>query len=123
MKISEMTNDQATEAMIRIAGPISNICDDEDMLAILDEIANSQKIPVVKMIAKILPKFTAFGLQKHKEDIYEIISALHMIPVAEVGGMNFAETLRIMRESYDDILAGFFTSSAPAKKVEGAELA
>lgn len=123
MKISEMNNDQATEAMIRIAGPISNICDDEDMLAILDEIANSKNIPVVKMVAKILPKFTAFGLKKHRDDIYEIISALHMIPVAEVGGMNFAETMRIIRDSYDDILASFFTPSVPAKKTAGAELA
>ena len=29
MKISEMTNDQATEAILRIAPPISNICEDE----------------------------------------------------------------------------------------------
>lgn len=118
MKISDMTNDQATEAMIRIAVPISNICDDEDMLAIFDEIANSQKIPVVKMIAKILPKFTAFCLQKHKVDLYEIIGALQMIPAAKVGKMNFAQTVKAMQDSYDDILVGFFTQSAVAEKTD-----
>ena len=28
MKISEMTNDQAVDALIRLTVPVSNICDD-----------------------------------------------------------------------------------------------
>jgi len=119
MKISDMTNDQATEAMIRISGPISNICDDEDMLAMVDEIANAKGTPVIKLVAKLLPRFVAFGLQKHKADLYEIIGALQMIPAAKVGKMNFAQTVKAMQDSYDDILVGFFTQSAAAGKTDG----
>ena len=31
MKISEMTNDQATDALIRISGPFESICGDDDL--------------------------------------------------------------------------------------------
>lgn len=120
MKISEMTNDQATEAMIRLCGPFSAICDDEEMLAIIDEIANAGEknpdMPLLKQMAKFLPKIVAFALQKHKQDVYEIIGALQMVPAAKVGGMNFAATVKAVQDSYDDILAGFFTHSVGAGK-------
>lgn len=123
MKISEMTNDQATEAMIRLCGPFSNICDDEEMLSVIDDISDmSEKNPNMKPIqqfGKFLPKIVTVCLQKHKNDLYEIIGALQMIPAAKVGAMNFAETIKAVKGSYDDILVGFFTQSAAAEKPKG----
>ena len=34
MKISEMDNNQAADALVRIAEPVGNICDDEDFISI-----------------------------------------------------------------------------------------
>ena len=117
MKISEMTNDQATHAMIQLSGPFANICDDDDMMAILDEVQklrDNAGVPVIKAIAKILPKFVQFGLVKHKKDLYEIVGALLGASSKEVGAMNIVQTIQAVKDSYDEILASFFTRSASA---------
>jgi hypothetical protein len=121
MKISEMTNEQAAEAMIRLSGPFSNICDDEEALNLIDEMGKMKDMPLIKAIAKALPKIVAFGLQKHKADVYEIIGALLMVSTTKVAKMNFAETVKAVRDSYDDMLASFFTQSALAEKVSAKE--
>lgn len=121
MKISEMTNDQATEAMIRLAGPFSNICDDEEALKLIDRVQNMKNVNVVKAVSKIIPDFVAFGFKKHKSDLYEIIGALTNTPTAKVGNMNFMQTVDELRNSYDEILEGFFTSSAAAGKMSEKE--
>lgn len=117
MKISEMTNDQATDALIRISGPFENICGDDDVTEALNEISKLSGQPLIRAVGKIIPFFTDLLLKKHKMDLYEIISALTMKPVSSVGKMNFKETVEIIQESYDDILRDFFTRSALAGKI------
>ena len=119
MKISEMTNDQATQALVRLSGPFASICDDDEMMAILDEVDKMRKgegeqgVPVIKAISHILPKFITFGLVKHKADLYEIVGALLGEPRNKIGGLNITETIKAVRDSYDDVLASFFPHSAP----------
>ena len=109
MKISDMTNDQATEAMIRLSGPFSNICNDEEALKLIDRVKDMEHTNVVTAIGKIIPDFVMFGLKKHRNDIYEIIGALTNTPISKVGSMNVKDTINELRNSYDDILASFFT--------------
>lgn len=112
MKISEMTNDQATEAMIRLASALSNICDDEDMVAIIEKYTKDKdSTPFIQLIGRVLPDVAGYALKKHKGDFYEIIGALTDSTSAEVGKMNFRETIKVLRESWDEVLSGFFTSS------------
>ena len=115
MKISEMTNDQAAVAMVRLSGPFARICEDDEMLALIDEIQTMRggsKLPVVKAVGTLLPKFVTFGLAKHKDDLYEIVGALLMEPAGKVGSMNFVQTVNAVKESYDDVLVSFFTQYA-----------
>ena len=119
MKLSEMTNDQATDAIIRIAPAISNICDDKEMLTLIDDLGKMGEMNLLTAVGKLLPKFTTLALKTHKNDLYEIIGALQMMPAAQVGGMNFAETIKAVRESYDDVLAGFFTDSVRSTGMKG----
>ena len=125
MKISEMTNDQATEAMLRLTGPFSSICEDEEMLTFLDTLnaMKSDDTPFIKVIGRVIPQFVTLALKKHRHDLYEIVGALTLTPIGKVGLMNFKETIDAVKESYDDILAGFFTSSAQAMKNRGKESA
>ena len=119
MKISEMTNNQATEAMIRLSGPISSICDDDEMMTILDELnamKEKQDTPMIKLVGRIIPRFLTFGLAKHRDDIYEIVGALLSETADAVGRLNFAETVKAVRDSYDEVLASFFTRSASATR-------
>ena len=117
MKLSEMTNEQATDALIRISVPFERICGDDEVTEALDEISKLGDEPVIKAVGKIIPLLTGILLKKHKLDLYEIVSALTMKPVAVIGKMNFKETIEIVQESYDEIFRDFFTSTALARKI------
>ena len=117
-----MTNDQATEAMIRISEPFRSICDDDDLKGILDKAAAMRKeggTPVIKAVANLIPDFIKCALKKHKADLYEIVGALAGIPTAEVGKMNFRETIQLVKDSYDDTLRDFFTQSQQPEETTG----
>lgn len=121
MKISEMTNDQATEAMIQISVAFGNICDDEEMLSVIDELQDMGNTPIIKAIPKVLPKFSMLAFRKHKDDLYDIIGALSQKSRSDVGKMRFGETISFLKDSYDDTLKDFFTSSVPSRKKNGEE--
>ena len=117
MKISDMTNDQATEAMIRISGPLESICGDDEVTEVLEKISKLNNAPFIKAIGAIIPMLTTTVLKKHRRDLYEIISALTMTPLSNIGKMNFKETVNTLQDSYDDILRDFFTRTAIARKI------
>lgn len=109
MKISEMTNDQACEAMIRLTGAFSTVCEDDEMMKLLDELNGKT---ITDAIKGVIPRFVAFALNKHKAELYEIVGALMMEPSGNVGKMNFMETVSVIRDSVDEVLTSFFPSSA-----------
>lgn len=117
MKISEMTNDQATEALIRISGPFESICNDDEVAEALEKISKMGNMPIIKAIGTMFPIIATIGLKKHKADLYEIISALTNKPVGQVGKMNFKETVDALQDSYDSIIRDFFTRTAIARKI------
>lgn len=121
MKISEMSNDQATDAMVRISAAFGFICEDEEMLQMIDDLQNLGSTPIIKAIPKILPKFAMLAFRKHKNSLYEIVGALCQKSTKDVGKMNFKETIDLVKESYDDILRDFFTSSVQPRKTSGEE--
>ena len=116
MKITEMTNDQAADALIRMAVPFENICNDEEAIKIIDEYNGMKDVPVIKTIGNMLPKLIMYVAKAHRDDLYEIVGALTMKPKAAVAKMNFFETIRVVRESWDEVASGFFTSSVKRMK-------
>lgn len=121
MKISEMNNDQAAEAMIRLAVPFGNICEDEEALKLIDEYKSMGSMPLIQTIGKMLPKIAAYMLKTHKNDLYEIIGALTFNTVEKVAKMNFAQTVKLMKDSYDEVLLSFFPSSVKQTKSSESE--
>ena len=121
MKISEMNNDQAAEAMIRLAVPFGNICEDEEAIKLIDEYKNMGEMPLIQTIGRLLPKFVTYMLKTHKNDLYEIIGALTFNTVEKVAKMNFAETIKAVRENYDEVLVSFFPQSVAQTKKEKSE--
>lgn len=119
MKISEMTNDQAAEALVRLSVPFGNLCDDEKINALIEKYNKSKDEPLIRTLGKLLPDFMAFAMKEHKADVYEIVGALSDKKYEEVAKMNFIETIRIVRDSYDEVLQGFFTSSVSQIKDTG----
>lgn len=121
MKISEMTNDQAADAMIRLAVPFGNICEDEEAVKLIDEYKGMGNMPVIQTIGKLLPKIMGYMLKSHKNDLYEIVGALTFQNADKVAKMNFVETIKIVRDSYDEVLASFFPSSVTQTKSKESE--
>lgn len=113
MKLSEMTNDQASRFLIRVSQPIASIMDDDKMQPILDTISKVKSVPMAKLVAQILPPVVAFAIKDHKNDLYEIIGAFADKPVKAVGSMNIMETMRILKDSVDKDFMDFFNSPAP----------
>jgi len=114
MKLSEMTNDQAADVMIRLSGPVSAICDDDEAVKMIDEYKQRYKMPLFYVVGKIIPMLVGYLLKKHRGELYEIISILSGKRKDEVGAMNLAETVAVLRDSYDETLAVFFPSSGKA---------
>lgn len=116
MKLSEMSLDQARVAMIRLAEPFGHICDDEDMVKMLDELKNYWRLPVVVTVGKIIPKLVTLCFNKHYDDLMEVLSVLSETPSEKVKQMKFTEAVKVIRENYDDLASTFFPSSASATK-------
>lgn len=120
MKLSQMTNDQACEAMIRLAEPCSNLLKDETVMPLLDSLKNgSEGESVAQMFGRILPKFVSFAMKDHKADLYEIVGVLSETPTAKVGKMPFVQTVKVLKESIDEDFIDFFKSSGDATSNPG----
>ena len=114
MKLSEMTNDQAAEVMIRLSGPVGAICDDEEAVKMIEEYKKRYRMPLFYAVGKMIPTLVGYLLKKHRDELYEIISILSGWKKDEVGTMNIAQTVNVLRESYDETLSVFFRSSGSA---------
>lgn len=108
MKISEMTNDQAADAMLKIAPAIENLLKDEATKPLLEKLAGAQGMDTTAIVATILPQAVAFCMKDHKDDLYAVVGALTMQPVGKVGKMNFVSTVKELKESLDEDFLSFF---------------
>lgn len=111
MKISEMNNEQAAEAMIRLSVPFGNLCEDEKILEVINNYRDMQNVPMIQTIGKLLPELVTYAFKAHRDDLYEIIGALTQQNKEKVAKMNFVASIKVLKESYDDVLRDFFTSS------------
>lgn len=115
MKISEMSFEQGAQVALRIAAPIANICDDEELANILMDFAKGRQIPL-RAYGTALPKIVTLCMENHKADTLEIIKALLGITQHELDQANFLDIITQLRDSFDEVLIGFFTRSKPAAK-------
>lgn len=119
MKISQMTNDQAADAMVKMAEPIAHLMEDEATAKLLDDLKQGDKEGGIAFFGRMLPKVVPFCMKDHKADVYAIVAALTLKPISAVGGMNFVDTIKELRESIDEDFLGFFRSSGSATSKPG----
>ena len=62
MKLSELSNDQAADILIRLSGPVGAICDDEEAVQMIDEYKKRYKMPLFYAVGKMIP--TVVGREK-----------------------------------------------------------
>lgn len=116
MKLSEMTNDQACDAIVKLTQPVANITDDPALEPLLKELAGyggKHEVTGLKILSAMIPKVVPLLLKDHKNDLYEIIGVLSGKAKADIGKMKLTETITVIRESIDEDLINFFKSSVP----------
>ena len=111
MKISDMTNEQAADVLVRISAPLGNLCDDEQIADMLKRYHEMDNVPMIKAIGQFLPEVVACAFKKHKNDLLEIVGALTLQSREKAAKMKFIETLNVIKEALnDEELTSFFTS-------------
>lgn len=110
MKISQMTTDQAADALIRIAEPAANIMHDEETLKVLEQMAKSKDTNGLSFFADNIVPISTVLLKTHRSDVYEVISALNGKNTEDIGKQKFTETIRDIRDCWDGELTDFFGS-------------
>lgn len=111
MKISQMTNDQACNAMIRMADPMSRLLEDDSIKPMLKQVSEMKDVPSVDIIGAMLQKVVTFAMKDHRQDLYEIIGAMTDATAEQVAEMNFMQTIACVREFADKDFLDFFKSS------------
>lgn len=109
MKLSQMTTDQAADALIRIAEPASSIMHDEDMISVLEKLANGNDKPLNFIADNIVPVATIL-LKTHRSDLYEVLAAMSEKTADEIAGQKIVATIKDIKECWDGELLDFFAS-------------
>lgn len=109
MKISQMTTDQAADVLIRISVPVANIMHDDETIKVLEDVVKGSNDPFVFIADNIVP-VTMVLLKDHREDVFEIVSALAEKSAEEVAKQKLPETIKDIKNSWDGELVDFFAS-------------
>ena len=113
MKFIEMNNEQVADALIRISDPLENLCNDPKLDELIEKYKASKEEPLMKTVGAVVPLFIALAIKDHKADLYEIISVIIGKPVKVIERMNILDTIKEVRESWNEVLTGFFQSTMP----------
>lgn len=122
MRISEMTNDEALDALLIITPCVDNILGDEELLENLRQITalKGKTIGEIYAIgAKRITSLLPILLKSHREDVYGVIGAVNGMTVSEVAKCKLVDTIEMVKEIVnDEVLADFFKSRTGAEKKE-----
>lgn len=112
MKLSQMTTDQAADALIRISEPASNIMHDADTIAVLEKLVKGDEQPLSFIADNLVPVITVL-LKTHRSDLYEILAAFSEKNTADIAGQKITDTIKDIKECWDGELMDFFASLKP----------
>lgn len=120
MKISEMTNDEALDALLMITPCVDNILGDEELLENLRQITalkGKTMGEIYAIGAKRITSLLPILLKNHRADVYGIIGAVNGMAVSQVAKCKLVDTVEMVKEIVDDeVLADFFKSRTGAEK-------
>jgi hypothetical protein len=114
MKISEMSFNQACDATVRLVDPIARITSDDRVEPLLKELASHQGesgANAIRIISSMLPRFVPMLLKDHRADLVEILAILGDKKSKDIEAMKLNDVIRLVRESLDEDIIGFFKSS------------
>ncbi len=115
MKLSEMNTVEASNAILRLAQPATNIMQDDEVYKLIESMAQSTEAPLKFLAVNIVPIATV-AFKNHRDDLIEVIAALTGKTVKTVREQRFTQTIADIRGCLDKELLDFFNSSAGSQK-------
>ena len=110
MKLSQMTTDNAADALVKISANLNNILDDKEVMDALKEVSKAGVSDKMNGWSLLLAKLVPLCLKVHRKDLYGIVAVLDGKTEAQVGKLKLIETLAIIKNSVDKELLDFFSS-------------
>ena len=108
MKLSEMSTDRLADVMVRIAGPVERIGNDEMLIDKLRAMAAKGGKTAVENAAGMFGALVPVLLERHREDTYAVLAAMTGKNAEEIAAQNAMVTLREAKECVDGDLLSFF---------------
>nr|DAV51263.1 MAG TPA: hypothetical protein [Caudoviricetes sp.] len=112
---SQLSTDEAGEVTLRIATPITNLIEDENLVAEVQKTmpkGETTRLAVKRFgLAKIV-NLLNIAIKQHRTDVYEILSAFNGLTAEEIGKQNFLVTCKQVSDLlHDKDFVDFFKSS------------
>ena len=102
---SELGTDEALEVVLQIATPITNLIEDENIVAEMQKTLPDGKKTRAEMerfgLAKIV-KLLNIALKQHRQDVYAILAPFNGMTVGEIGKQNFLVTCKQVADLLND---------------------
>lgn len=123
MKLSELSTDKALDVLCELTPYISSIASDEAVVTsvgkVVDTSGNMNMFGKSLLLAERMGEIVPALLKCHRHDVYGILSVMNERPVAEIAGQKLTETIRQIRELFqDEEFMAFFKSSARQAQTE-----
>lgn len=117
MKLSEMTTEQAAQALVKIADPIERMMSDEKLETAFVNFANLYKSnpTVIKLTGEVLGKLVPTLLKEHAEDLYQVVSAMTGKTTAEVRKEKLTTFIRDCMDFVDKDFIDFFQNTGTSE--------
>ena len=112
MKLSQMTTNQATDALCKIAPAVMRVLADQSTLPLVQQLFDAFKSEhPAETAAAVCIRIFPLLLKDHKEDMFEIVGALNDKTAQQIAKQNVMKTIEMVRDSVDKELIDFFKSS------------
>lgn len=123
MKLSELSTDKALDVLCELTPYVGSIANDEEVVGTVGRVMESgQEMNRYGQVVLLLGRvgdFLPLLLKNHRADVYGILSVMNERPVAEIAAQKLTETVRQVRELFQDPeLLTFFKSSAQREQTE-----
>lgn len=105
MRISEMNNDMAMDAMVRISGALNIVMEDTEVRQLIEDLGGEKGggLTLWDAVTKYMPRIVAIAAKRHRDSLYEIVGALNQKDAKQVGAMNFRETVALIQENWSEL--------------------
>ena len=116
MKLSELSTDRALDTLCELTPYLSNIASDATVVSAVGKVVENNKelntYGYALLLAERMGEITPVLLKTHRPDVYGILSVLNEKSTEEIAAQSVKETLRQIREAFQDTeFLSFFKSS------------